>query len=97
MEMTYTSRDQAIEVIRSIERRCLGTIPGEARERVIELLQAGDDENARRLNRAARAGCAADFNDIIVEGPWDGQEHDYQCPACGQRGRYRAPRFPGLE
>jgi hypothetical protein len=97
METIYTSRDQAIEVIRAIKRRCLGTIPGEARERVIELLQAGDDESAKRLNRAARSGCTADFNDIIAEGPWDGQEHDYQCPVCGQRGRYRAPVFPGLE
>jgi hypothetical protein len=94
--MDITTRDQAIRAIRAIERRCLGTIPGEARERVTELLKIGDEEQARRLNRAARAGCSADFNDIIAAGPWDGLEHDYTCPACGLRGSYTAPVFPGL-
>lgn len=94
--MTFT-HDQAIEMIRAIDRRCLGKLPGEARERINQFLMAGESDQARRMNQAARVECGADFNDIIVAGPWDGQEHNYQCPACGLTGSYRAPVFPGLE
>lgn len=35
--------------------------------------------------------CGYDFNDTVVAGPWDGEEHDYKCPRCGVVGSYRAP------
>lgn len=38
--------------------------------------------------------CGYNFNDIVAAGPWDGKEHDYQCPCCGVVGSYRAPLFP---
>ena len=38
-------------------------------------------------------GCGADFNDIICAGPFDGQQHEYTCPKCGQKGQYGAPYF----
>jgi len=38
-------------------------------------------------------GCGADFNDIICGGPFDGKQHEYTCPKCGQVGMYGAPLF----
>lgn len=38
-------------------------------------------------------GCGADFNDIICAGPFDGEQHEYVCPKCGQVGLYGAPLF----
>lgn len=42
---------------------------------------------------ARQRGCGADFNDIVISGPLDGQQHAYTCPKCGVEGRYIAPRF----
>ena len=49
--------DEAIEVIRAVERRCMGLMPLEARTRVVAFLQTGDLDSARALNRAARSAC----------------------------------------
>jgi hypothetical protein len=37
--------------------------------------------------------CGYDFNEIIIAGPFDGQQHEYTCPKCRQKGTYRAPYF----
>ena len=38
-------------------------------------------------------GCGADFNEILISGPWDGDRHDYICPKCGINSFYIAPCF----
>lgn len=40
-----------------------------------------------------RAGCGADFNDIICAHPFDGQQREYRCPRCGQTGPFTSPYF----
>lgn len=35
--------------------------------------------------------CGYDFNNIIADGPFDGQGHTYTCPQCGVTGFYHAP------
>lgn len=37
--------------------------------------------------------CGYDFNETVLAGPFDGQEHGYICPKCGQTGTYIAPIF----
>jgi len=61
------------------------------------LTEAGHKEAARQLDGVLRPGCGADFNDIVVAGPWDGEQHDYQCPKCKVRGKYTAPMFERKE
>jgi hypothetical protein len=41
--------------------------------------------------------CGADFNDIICAGAFDGKQHAYTCPKCGQTGHYGAPYFDVAE
>lgn len=41
-----------------------------------------------------RAGCGYDFNRILLAGPFDGEEHEYECPKCGVTGTYTAPLYP---
>lgn len=53
-------------------------------------VQARVREIARR---EARAGCGYDFNETVIAGPFDGEEHEYKCPNCGLTGVYRAPHF----
>jgi hypothetical protein len=86
------TRDEAIQSIQAIERRCRGVfVAAEAQERVVQLLRAGELEAARRLDAAARRPCGADLNRVILAGPLDGQEHEGVCPSCGLRFRYRPP------
>ncbi len=39
--------------------------------------------------------CGYDFNQTIIDGPFDGREHEYQCPRCGVTGWYQAPSMRG--
>jgi len=79
--------EDALRFIASTETRVGITGP----EVVVEDWPALQD----RFLRAARArsGCGADFNEIVVSGPLDGEEHGYVCPRCGNTGTYRAPHF----
>lgn len=54
-------------------------------------------QQTAKLITAHTEDCGYDFNDTVVAGPWDGKEHDYQCPHCGVEGGYRAPLFENLE
>lgn len=87
------TREEAEARIRSVTRTCRGPLPEEAQEKIGAALQAGDTEFARRLDRDNREGCGADFNDVVVEGPFDGEVHEYECAECGVEGTYRAPQF----
>lgn len=88
MELT---REEAEARIRRVGRTCRGPLPEEAREKIEEALANGETERARRLDRDNRERCGFDFNEIVVEGPLDGAEHEYECPACGLTGTYVAP------
>lgn len=90
-------REQAIAEIRSVERRCRGPLAENIRSEVIQLLAKGDAETARKIDEANRRPCGYDFNEIVASGPWDGLEHDYECPECGSAGSYRAPWFQNIE
>jgi len=81
------------EAIRATGRRCRGTLSKEVREKVNKLLGEGNLAEARQTDRAGRSGCGADFNDIIAAGSLDGKTHEYECPKCGLKGEYTAPKF----
>lgn len=42
-------------------------------------------------------GCGYDFNETICAGAFDGEQHAYTCPKCGQTGKYGAPYFENDE
>lgn len=84
--------DRELE-IRSIPRRCRGPLHPDAAEKVTEAIRAGELEAAATLDKAGRKGCGYDFNETIMAGPMDGEEHVYTCPSCGLQGEYRAPYF----
>lgn len=85
------TREEAEARIRRVRRTCRGPLPEEAQERIEEALAEGDTGLARRLDRDNREGCGADFNEIVLAGPFDGEEHEYECPKCGVTGTYVAP------
>jgi hypothetical protein len=37
--------------------------------------------------------CGADFNEVVLAGPLDGEQHDYICPRCKVHSVYVAPKF----
>lgn len=89
--------DEAVAIIRLVDRRCRGPLSEEALKEKNALLSQGNLEEASAVDAAGRAGCGADFNEIVVNGKWDGQVHPYKCPACGLEGIYRAPAFDFAE
>jgi hypothetical protein len=108
-----TTREQAVALIRAIERRCRGRLgsrvaPKDAtpeecdaaekghRALIADALKLGDEAVAKQIDSETRRPCGYDFNETILAGPLDGQEHAYACPTCGVVGSYRAPMFPEL-
>lgn len=94
---TITTRAAAAAFVRSTGPfTCRGQLPPKVRAEVNGLLAAGRLEAARVADAAGRQRCGADLTAIFAEGPLDGAEHDYTCPACGNTGTYRAASFPAL-
>jgi len=79
--------------IRAVKRVCRGELNPQHRRAAIQLIEAGRREEASAMDEAGRAGCGADFNDVVVAGPWDGVMHDYACPTCKKSGKYGAPTY----
>lgn len=89
-----TAEDLA-RAVQAVRRICRGPLSAEAREAVARLLSADRAEEARELDLRRRGGCGADFNEVILAGPFDGLEHPYCCPKCGVEGTYIAPLAEG--
>lgn len=94
-DMTAEEREAAEAHIRSVERQCRGPLPESAREDIAEALEKGQESLARHIDRTSRPGCGEDFTPVVIEGPWDGERHEYTCPDpdCGNEGFYTAPFF----
>lgn len=85
------TREEAVALVRSIERRCRGRQkPGVAKV-VKALLEEGRAEEAKTADQRGREPCGGDFNEIILANPLDGALRYYTCPDCGATGTYRAP------
>lgn len=69
--------------IRSIARSCRGPMTAEMKR----VLPASVS-----FCRAGPGGSPADFNDVLVSNPFDGQEREHKC-GCGVVVTYRSPRF----
>ena len=37
--------------------------------------------------------CGYDYNQFVINGPWDGQRHETKCPQCGLEDFYIAPIY----
>lgn len=81
------------EQVRAVPRTCRGPLQKGHRAKVNEALSEGRLEDARQLDSGGRVRCGADFNDVILAHPLDGQERTVACPKCGQPISYRAPLF----
>ena len=85
-------RAEAEALIRSIERRCLGPLPSEAREIVTMLLTEGHIARAQSFNTGARTPCGQDVNDLILTEALDGEDHEITCPQCGSNNMHSRGR-----
>jgi predicted RNA-binding Zn-ribbon protein involved in translation (DUF1610 family) len=88
------SREEVIEGITTIEKRCRGPLSEDARATIRALLLEATEESiaeAKKIDSVARPRCGYDFNEIILSGPLDGKEHSYECPKCGVKGVYTPP------
>jgi hypothetical protein len=83
----------AARIIRSIERRCRGPLAEGAQEIISKLLADGQLDEARALDAASRQGCGQDWNEVILQHPFDGKAHETPCPKCGVLVRWTAPVF----
>lgn len=91
-------KKEAIASIKSIDRRCRGTLPPEIRAKITMLLANNLREEASALDKQHRSGCGYDFNNILIKKEyWDGIEHSYRCPSCGNTGYFTITPFEGLE
>lgn len=91
------TKAEAEKEIRTVGRTCKGPyVDDEVGPAVTLLFTNNMHKAAERLATLSRKGCGADFNNIIVGGTWDGEEHAYKCPKCGVEGTYRAPDFGEL-
>jgi hypothetical protein len=74
--------------------------PGDATAPVLTTLlerrTQADNELAQVLDQHLRVGCGADFNDVILANPLDGDEVDAKCPRCGLAISYRAPDYTAV-
>jgi len=92
--------EEAEAFIRAQPRICRGPLREQERKAVAQLLDEGRLEEAKAMDETGRNHpetgantCGADFNNIVVAGPWDGRQHPYKCPRCGVVGKYTAPTF----
>ena len=86
------NRQELLEMDRQVGRRCRGPLKEGAREQVNFLLGEGKNEEAMDLDASSRKRCNYDLNQIFLadDAPLDGEEHDFECPQCGVKGKYRA-------
>jgi hypothetical protein len=88
------TREELIEREAQVSRRCRGPLPEGVRKQINELMELGtaeDIEAAKNLDASSRTRCGYDMNIVfLIEGPLDGEEHEYTCPNCGVKGTYRA-------
>lgn len=50
-------------------------------------------ESVRANAGDAGKPCGYDFNETVLQHPFDGAEHVYRCPRCGVEGTFRSPRY----
>jgi hypothetical protein len=79
--------------IRSVQRVCRGPLDPQHQRAAIQLIEEGRREEASAMDAAGRDHCGADFNDVVVAGPWDGAMREYSCPSCEKTGKYAPPTF----
>ena len=70
--------------VRSVRKRCRGPRSEEGDKAVAAAFAEGDNEFARKMDRAHREPCGYDVNDLILSQPLDGEEREANCPDCGQ-------------
>jgi hypothetical protein len=97
LALTEDMRAEAERIIRTQKRFCRGPLSPQHAKAVEQLLREGRRDEASAMDAAGRSHCGADFNDVVVSGPWDGQPHTYACPRCGVAGKYVAPSFAPRE
>jgi len=94
------TREEAEAVVRSVSRACKGPIKPGKEEEYGELRRAagnfgggGTGYDIGLVDTLNREGCGSDFNNVIVQFPFDGAEHYTPCPKCGQEISFRSPFF----
>jgi hypothetical protein len=95
----YTAQHPNVERWAWWDANRLDVVPD--RDQVVAALHAGRMDEAHELAilgrliwclaNLGRSSCDYDLNEIVLAGPWDGEEHVFGCPGCG---RLVSMRFP---
>ncbi len=98
------TREEAEFVVRAVGRWCKGPKKPGVEAEYAKMREAvgvvGGQEKGYDLalmDSILREPCGADFNDVIVQFPFDGADHLEPCPKCGQMISFRSPIFPVSE
>lgn len=70
-----------------------GEKSGKEKEKLLAKIERLSEEIVQVCARDPRQGCGYDFNETIVENPWDGETREVECPECGIVTCYTAPIF----
>lgn len=99
-DIQTVSKDEAEKLIRAIERKCKGPIKVGKEAEYAELRRAagafgdaGSGNSIELLDALNRDYCGADFNDVVVQYPYDGKEHTVNCPNCKKEITFASPIF----
>lgn len=94
------TREEAIALIRSIGRTCKGPIKKGKEAEYGELRRAAGNFGGGNtgydiglVDRLNRDFCGYDFNNVVVQHPFDGQSHVVECPNCHQKINFTSPVF----
>jgi hypothetical protein len=87
------SREEAEAVIRAVGKTCRGALSPKALAAKNAALADADHDHAKTIDTVGRKPCGFDFNETILAGELDGQDHEYECPRCQVTGTYRAPKI----
>lgn len=92
--------DEAVALVRSVTRRCKGSIKLGKEAEYAEMRAAvgmtGGQEKGYDLgamDAVLRNQCGYDVTEQIIKYPFDGQEHFVECPKCKNAWSFRSPVF----
>ncbi len=96
------TQEEAELVVQAVVRACKGPYKSEKhraeyqeiRDKMGVVGGSGTAYDIGLLDSLNRDFCGANFNDVIVQYPFDGKEHEVACPKCGQTISFRSPYFP---
>lgn len=91
------NKKQREQYLSRFNYRCRGARTKKGDELVRTALAAGNEAAAREADEAHRKECGTDLTGVIASAPFDGKEHEGECPGCGRTVRWTAATQDGVD